>query len=93
MSNAKVQYFESELDVRPGDRVKVRIWSRFLDGRVLSVPDSFKLRDELEMRDILEVVVKTCDGRTFGTVIDRDTNFVWKTVIFCERGESEEVPI
>ena len=79
-------YSETKTEVRPGDRVKLKRWWRYVNGTVVHVPGISKPRKDFDAGDIQEVAIKTDDGLLYGVIIEPETNNVRDTVKFCSRG-------
>jgi hypothetical protein len=82
-----IQYFESDINVLPGDKVKMRRWFRQLDGVVSYVPGISMRRKEFDFGPIQNIAITTSAGRIYGIHIDPDSNHVRNIVKFVSRGD------
>lgn len=78
-----VTYFGTDIEVQPGDVVKMRRWFRHVPAVVTYVPG---ISQPNSFFGKIHVGVKTYDQLFYGIIVE-ERGVLWKTVIFVARGD------
>jgi hypothetical protein len=85
-TDGPVKYHGGQTEVRPGDRVEVRGLFRKRRGVVNYVPGISPPHGEMEHNALYWVGISFTGGVVTGVLVDPDTGWVLKKVVFLEQG-------
>lgn len=88
----QVKYYQTDTPVQLGDVVQIRIFFARRQGVVTYVPGISKKRSTLEYNGLTWVAIQEDRGSHLATVVDPDTGFLKKKVIFVRRGPQKDLP-
>lgn len=88
-----IRYCDSDIEVRLGDHVEIKVWFRKRSGRVVYVPGLSPLNTQFEYNGMRWVAIRT-ERMIIGTVVKYQTETLKPKVKFIRRdgGSFEEAP-
>jgi hypothetical protein len=87
MTAMAIRYADSEVEVRLGDRVEIKVWFQRREGRIVYVPGVSPLNTEFEFNGLRWVAIRA-RGMLIGSIVRPQTETLKPKVKFIQRDDS-----